>query len=118
MSTKHAGELVKTGKVHFSSKEEIVKPDLIKDYNSTMGGVDTLSRVVIPYSIQRKGLKWYRKIAELFIDICMYNSYVIWKKSNPTQRGRGITHLQYRQNLIKPILMYHFHQEAPKQLGC
>ena len=82
-----------------------------------MGGVDTLSRVVIPYSIQRKGLKWYRKIAELFIDICMYNSYVIWKKSNSTQRGRGITHLQYRQILIKTILLYHFYQEAPKQPG-
>ena len=48
MSTKHTGELVATGKIHFSTKNEIKKPHVIKDYNGTMGGVDTLSRVVNP----------------------------------------------------------------------
>ena len=31
-------------------------------------GVDSLSRVIIPYSIQRKTPKWYKKIGELFND--------------------------------------------------
>ena len=62
MSIKHTGELVATGKIHYSTKNEIIKPDVIIDYNGTMGGIDTFSRVVNPYSGQRKGLKWYRKI--------------------------------------------------------
>ena len=43
MSTKHIGELVNTGKIHFQSKAEVRKPDVIFDYNLNMGGVDNLS---------------------------------------------------------------------------
>ena len=41
MSTRHTGQLVGTGKIDFLSKEEIFKPNVIKNYNKTMGGVDT-----------------------------------------------------------------------------
>ena len=51
-----------------------------------MGGVDTLSRVIKPYSIQKRGLKWYRKIGELFIDITLYNAFIVWKKLNPNNK--------------------------------
>ena len=54
LSTKHTGELVGSGKIHYSSKKEIVKPDVIIEYNSSMGGVDNLSRVLDLYSCQRK----------------------------------------------------------------
>ena len=70
VSTKHVAELVNTGKFHFQSNVEVRKLDVIFDYNLNIGGVDTLSRVIIPYNIQRKdGNKWYRKIGELFIEI-------------------------------------------------
>ena len=42
-----------------------------------MGGADCLSRVLDTYSCQRKSLKWYRKIAELFLDVSIYNW--VWK---------------------------------------
>ena len=93
MSTKHTGLLVETGKVDYRSKANIFKPDVIVEYNKTMGGVDTLSGVINPYSIQLKGLKWYRKVAELFIDISIYNSFVIWQNLN---RVIG-THLDFRK---------------------
>ena len=111
MSTKHVGKLVDTDKIHFSTKQPIIKPDVIKDYYSTMGGVDTLSRVCIPYSIQRKGLKWYRKLAELFIEFCIYNSYIVWKKLNNS------TSTQYRQNLVKVIIQYHLCRQRALQPG-
>jgi len=81
-----------------------MKPDVIRDYNKTMGGVDTLSRVINPYSIQKKGLKWYRKIGELFIDIAIYNAFIVWKKLNV---GDKTNHLQFRQNLAKAIVTFH-----------
>ena len=101
MSTKHTGLLVDTtGRAHFRSKANIFKPDVIVAYNSTMGGVDTLSRVIYPYSIQLNGLKWYRKVAELFIDISVYNSLVIWQNLN----GAVGTHLQFRKKLVDEII--------------
>ena len=83
--TKHIGELVGDGKIHYSSKKEIVKPDVIIEYNSSMGGVDNLSRVLDPYCCQRKSLKWYRKIAELFLDVSIYNSFVVWRELNDSK---------------------------------
>ena len=64
MSTKHTEELVDTSKTHFQTKQNILKPDVIREYNATMGGMDNLSRVI---NVQRKGRKWYRKLAELFV---------------------------------------------------
>ena len=75
-----------------------------------MGGVDTLSRVINPYSIQLKGLKWYRKVAELFIDVSIYNAFVIWQNLN----GVG-THLDFRKKLVDEIISFHsFGTQAPQ----
>ena len=78
LSSVHIGELVETGKVDFTSKQNIVKPDAIVDYNEIIRGVDLLSCVIVPYSIQQKGgNKWYRKIAELFVELSVYNAFVV-----------------------------------------
>ena len=39
------------------SGKKVHKPDVIVNYNSTMGGVDTLSSVIIPYTCQRRSVK-------------------------------------------------------------
>ena len=58
-------------------------------------------------------MKWYRKIAELFIDISIYNSNMVRKKMNDS----NASHLAFRQNLIKTIVMFHINQQAPNQPG-
>ena len=96
MSTKHVGELVNTGKIHFQSKAEVRKPDVVFDYNLNIRDIDNLSQVIIPYNIQRKGgNKWYRKIRELFTEIAIYNAFVIFQESHQT------TQLKFRQELIQ-----------------
>ena len=42
MSSKHTGLLVNTGRIDYRSRVNIFKSDVIVEYNSTMGGVDTL----------------------------------------------------------------------------
>ena len=104
LSTVHIGEIAPTGKNHFRTKEAIKKPDVVIDYNANMGGVDNLSRVIVPYCLQRKGVKWYRKIAELFVETCIYNAYIAYCKLNPTCKW---TQLQYRQELVNLIIAIH-----------
>ena len=104
LSTKHTGELVGSGKIHYSSTKEIVKPDVIIEYNASMGGVDNLSRVLDPYSCQRKSLKWYRKLAKLFLDVCIFNSFVVWRELN----NSNDTHLNFRLKLITEIISWHY----------
>ena len=69
--------------------------------------------VIDPYCVQRKTLKWYRKLAELFIDICVYNSYVAWKERNSS----GDTHLDFRQMLIKEIITWHSYGSISNKRG-
>ena len=85
-------------------QEVIKKPDVIIDYNKTMGGVDLVSRVLIPYSSQRRGVNWYRKLAELYIDIAVYNSFIIYKKLNG---GSKIDHFNFLKILIEELIMFH-----------
>ena len=79
-----------------------------------MGGVDTLSCVIIPYTCQRRGLKWYRKLGELFLEICVYNSFCIWQKLNP---DKSINNSKFRKLLIEELIMYHSHGSRPHQTG-
>ena len=55
LSTIHTSELVDSGKVNRETNEPIQKPEVIVDNNKTMGGVDLVSRVIIPYNSQRRG---------------------------------------------------------------
>ena len=50
LSTVHTGDPIDGGKKNRLTDLPIKKPNMIVDYNNTMGGVDTLSRVLIPYS--------------------------------------------------------------------
>ena len=52
LTTIHTGMLIDSGKKNRITGEEVRKPDVIVNYNSTIGSVDTLSRVIIPYPCQ------------------------------------------------------------------
>ena len=81
------------------------KPDVIFDYNKAMVGVDLLSWVLITCFTQWRGVKWYRKIGKLTLDILIYNSFIVYQKLNP---GNGIKdRLRYQMKLIEKILTYH-----------
>ena len=114
MSTKHTGVLQESGKIHHATKLPIKKPEVIVAYNKTMGGVDNLSRVLVPYALARKGIKWYRKLAELFIDFSIYNSFIIWKKLNSQSK---LTNLQFRLQLVDAIIMHHLTEKGSNRPG-
>ena len=79
-----------------------------------MGGVDLVSRVLIPYSSQRRGIKWYRKPAELHIDITVFNSFILYEKLNPFS---NFDHLMFRNLLIEEIIMCHMYGGASYTTG-
>ena len=104
MSTFHSFELVDSNKKDRHIGEVIKKPDVIIDYNKTMGGENLVSWVLIPYSSQRRGVKWYRKLAKLYIYIAVYNSFIIYKKLNG---GSKIDHFNFLKMLIEELIMFH-----------
>ena len=79
-----------------------------------MGGMDTLSCVIIPYTCQWICLEWYRKLAELFLEICVYNSFCIWQK---LYQDKSFDNLTFRKLLIEELIMYQSHNSCPHQAG-
>ena len=55
MSTIHSFELADSNK-NRQTGEIIQKPDVIINYNKTMGGVNLISQVLIPYPSKRRGV--------------------------------------------------------------
>lgn len=77
----------------------ILKPGIVLDYNSEMGGVDLRDQMLQNYVMERnKSKKWYIKCFKRIINIAVLNSYIIWKKSNP-----NTDHLTFRLGLIKEL---------------
>ena len=111
----HANILVDSGKINRGTNEPIRKPEVIVDYNKTMGGVDLLSRVIIPYNSQRQGVKWYRKLEELFTELSVYNSFIIFKKLN--LENNTMTHLLFRQVFIEELIQFHSYGSKSLQIG-
>ena len=93
--------------------EAIKKPDVI-DYSKTMGGVDLVRLVLIPYSSQRRGVKWYRKLAELYIDVAVYNSFIIYKK---LMVGSKTDHFNFQKMFIEELIMFHASGGSPYSTG-
>ena len=76
-----------------------------------------------PYNSQRHGVKWYRKLAELFVetteyDIVLltteYNSFTVCRMLNP---NTTTTHLLFRQNLIEEFVQFHLFGSRNSQTG-
>ena len=113
MSTIHSFKLVDLNMKDCHTGEVIKKPDVI-DYSKTMGGVDLVSLVLIPYPSQRRGVKWYHKLAELYIDVAVYNSFIIYKK---LMVGSKIDHFNFQKMLIEELIMFHASGGLPYSTG-
>jgi len=77
LSTIHCHEMKNTGKVSRRSGSPILKPSVIIDYSKNMGSVDSVSQIVHPYKITRKGRKWFRKVFEMCCEMMALNASVI-----------------------------------------
>ena len=108
----HTNILVDSGKTNRETNEPIRKPEVIVDYNKTMGGVDLVSRV----TIRKDGrVKWYQKLAELFIELYVDNTFIIFKKLNTG--NNTMTHLLFRQALIEELPQFHLYASKLPQAG-
>lgn len=74
------------------------KSNVVKDYNSYMGGVDLMDQMTGYYGINRRSKKWTTKFCFHILNIAIHNSYVLYKKfSSGTQKK---TYLHYLIKLI------------------
>ncbi|KAG8238002.1 hypothetical protein J437_LFUL017791 [Ladona fulva] len=101
LSTYHKDlEMKKTGKLSFKTKEEIVKPKVVIDYNVQMNTVDRQDQQLASFPIMRRYAKGYRKVFFNVMDMVLYNTYVLYKKIS----GKRVQFDDFREDLAEKIL--------------
>jgi len=70
--------------------DQAIKPHVVEDYNSYMGFVDKLDRMVNSYGIAHRTWKWTKKLFFHLTDMTILNAFLIQKSC-----GSKMTHINF-----------------------
>lgn len=82
---------------------EISCPNLVKQYNKYMGGVDKFDQFLERYAIGRRSTKWWHRIMYYLVDMTIINSYVQMNINKRSQNKYG-DQLSFRINLARQLI--------------
>lgn len=75
------------------------KPNIIRDYNLGMGGIDRADQIMMSYySAERKTVRWYKKLGIHFIELFIQNAY--WMHVTK-QHGEKVSLLSFRETICE-----------------
>ena len=94
MSTAHSASF------HENTKGKSV-PVVKSSYDRHMNGVDINDQNVGYYAMKRKAMKWYKKMIIYCLNLCRFQSFVIFRKSG---KGDRISHLEFTQRLVFQLM--------------
>ncbi|KAJ8937836.1 hypothetical protein NQ314_011697 [Rhamnusium bicolor] len=63
-----------------AGKMDVTCPQMIKDYNQHMGGVDLADMLVALYRTELRTHRWYLTIFSQMLDICVNNSWLLYRR--------------------------------------
>ena len=109
VTTEHKRQLINSGKVNYFTKEPIMKPDCVVDYNKNMHFVDKADMQISSVECVRKTAKWHKKLFFHLLDIVMLNVYNMFrvkteKKSSLCLFSKAVLK-QIITKLGSPVLM-------------
>lgn len=78
LSTIHNPVSVLSQNVDPHSRQRIMKPECVLDYNQNMRLVDKSDAMISSIECARKTLKWYKKLFFHLLDLTMLNSYILY----------------------------------------
>ena len=64
---------------------QIKQPNVIKQYNKHMGGVDLADNMVANYRIGIRGKNWWWPIFSNYVDVSIINAWKLWRVVHPTE---------------------------------
>lgn len=108
----HTDEVVDTGRRRYDGTP-VCKPLIVMDYNQHKKGVDVADQLNSYYTSNRKGLKWFRKLAlEYLLSISCTNAFLLTQYTG-IKRLENMTLLQFRESVARGLIN---REEIPVQL--
>lgn len=84
--------------------QELKKPLPIIKYNANMKGTDRQDQMMSYYPLERKTLRWYKKIFVHIIHMCLTNSYMLYNKNRIEKGLKKVTLFKFRLEVIEELL--------------
>ncbi|CAL7939067.1 unnamed protein product [Xylocopa violacea] len=81
----------------------VKKPSITVNYLKYMGGIHRADQYASTYCFLRKSLKWWRKLFFWGLEICLINSYILYKLEKKKRNERPLTHLRYLKTLVQQL---------------
>ena len=102
ISNAHSPEMVLTTNRHGQEK---MKPNIIKDYNENMSGIDLSDQMMSYHSATRKTVRWYKKIGLHVIEMVLTNAHYLFTKYSGARVKVGVADLKETliKNLVGPL---------------
>ena len=58
----------------------VAQPEVIRDYNMHMGGVDKSNQMISKYKVLRRTTKFWKTLLYHFLDIARVNAFIMFKR--------------------------------------
>lgn len=101
LSTKHKMTASHVNVRTRQGRLEVMKPDVVLDYNINKTGVDHSDQLMSYYPFDRKSMKWWKKVFFHLVVMGVVNSFIIYKQS----RENNNCHLaDFIRNLAKQLV--------------
>lgn len=102
--------------VDVSNKRGVMKtkPNIIRDYNKGMSGIDRADQMVSYYDCLRKTTRWYKKVALHIFDIFVFNAYCLNSKYGA---NKEITLLKFREIIITDLMGEKLNDIVPRNIN-
>lgn len=65
---------------------DVPMPNMVSIYNKNMGGVDLADAMISLYRIHTRSKKWYHKILFHIIDMCLVNSWFLYRRDSDAKQ--------------------------------
>lgn len=86
-------ETIKRFSKESRTKVDVPCPQVVKQYNKNMGGVDLADMLISLYRTPFKSRRWYLGIFSQLIDMCINNAWIISKKDGTVKKS--LKHFRY-----------------------
>lgn len=103
LSTVHKATFTITNRDIHNTGEPVVIPSTVVTYNKYMGGVDHADQLNKYYTMTRKTIKWWKKLALHIINAAITNAYILHKKYH----HHPLSHFNFRKELVRDLVAEH-----------
>lgn len=81
-----------------------MKPNVVRDYNNGMSGIDLSDQMLSYYSALRKTLFWYKKLAIHVFEIYIHNACMIYNQQANLPPEKKLDALSFKDEVVKHLL--------------